>query len=144
MDNSFEKNPLPFPNTTKIEPIKFEDLFHTEVKEHSQSYFQGHLNTVNSIEDAKTSLFALFQHPDVASAHHISYAYTTGEGKHKTDGQNDEGETGASDILKTLIEEKQLTNIFLAVSRRHCGLNLGKRRFEIIRATALDVLSWKD
>ena len=50
VDNSFEKNSLPFPNSIQIKPIRFDDLLHTEVKEQSQSYFRGHLHAVNSIE----------------------------------------------------------------------------------------------
>ena len=144
VDNNFEKNPLCSAKVPQIDPIRFEDLIHTETKQYSQSYFQGHLNTVASTAEAKATLSALLQNPDVAKAHHIIYAYTIGEGKDKVDGHSDDGETGASDILKTLIEERRLTNTFLAVSRCHNGPNLGKRRYELMRSTALDALSKKD
>ena len=76
----------------------------------------------------------------MAKAHHISYAYSISDETGETSGQSDDGETGASELIKTVIEDKKLTNVFLAVSRLHNGPNLGKKRFEIIRATALDAL----
>ena len=97
-----------------------------------------------SIAEAKASLSALLQNPDVRKAHHIIYAYSTVDGNVTVDGHSDDGETGASNILKTVIEEKGLNNIFISVSRCHNGPNLGKRSFEIIRSTALDVLSRRD
>ena len=138
--NCFENNTLQLVHDPQITPIKFKDMVHTEIFEKSQSYFQGHVYTVNTTAEAAAARSALLQDPEVAKAHHISYAYLISDETGETSGQSDDGETGASEILRTVIEEKKLTNLFLAVSRLHNGPNLGKKRFEIIRTTALDVL----
>ena len=96
---------------------------------------------MKTIAEANASLATLLQNPDVAKPHHISYAYSITNEIEDVIGQSDDGETGTSDVLKTIIQERNLTNIFLSVSRCHNGPNLGKKRFEIIRATALDALS---
>ena len=139
---SFETNTLQMAKDQGSATFKYDDLAHTKTYEHSLSYFQGHVHKVKTIAEANASLAALLQNPDVAKAHHISYAYSiTNETENDCIiGQSDDGETGASDILKTIIQERGLTNIFLSVSRCHNGPNLGKKRFEIIRATVLDAL----
>ena len=144
VESSFERNTLSTASASEVRPVRFQDILHTEISEHSRSYFQGHLNTVSSISEAKASLSALHQNPDVAKAHHIIYAYSVLDGDNTVEGQSDDGETGASDILRTIIKEKRLNNLFLAVSRCHNGPNLGKKRFEIIKATALDIISRMD
>ena len=138
--NCFESNTLQDAHNPPINPIKFEDMVHTKIFEQSQSYFQGHVYTVNTVAEASAAWSALLQDPEVAKAHHISYAYSISDETGETSGQSDDGETGASELIKTVIEDKKLTNVFLAVSRLHNGPNLGKKRFEIIRATALDAL----
>ena len=144
VENNFERNSLSTASPPEIYPIRFQDILHTDVSEYSQSYFQGHLNTVTSIAEAKASLSALLQNSDVAKAHHITYAYSILDGGNTTDGQSDDGEIGASDILQTIIKEKGLTNIFVAVSRCHSGPNIGKKRFEMIKTAALNVISKMD
>ena len=139
--NRFENNTLQLAQDPEITLFKFEDLSHTEISEHSKNYFQGHAHMVNTLAEAKAAWSALLQNPEVSTAHHISYAYSMTTTTGDIAGQSDDGETGASDILSNIIQEKGLTNIFLAVSRHHNGPNLGKKRFEIIRATALDVLA---
>ena len=47
-------------------------------------------------------------------------------------GNDDGGEWAASKLLANLIEEKGCRNIFLAVSRKHAGPNLGAKRFGFI------------
>ena len=138
--SNFENNTLQMANDPDTTVTKFEDLSGTKTYEHSQSYFQGHAHTVNTIAEAKSSPGALLQNPDVAKAHHISYAYLITNEAGDAAGQSDNGETGASDISKTIIRERGLNNIFLAVSRCHNGPNLGRKRFEIIKTTALDAL----
>ena len=137
----FEKNSLLLNNMENDVSYKFEDMVHSEVIEESQSFFQGHTQEVNSMAEAQASYKALFQNQSTASASHISYAYVVGDGLNFLSGYSDDGETGASDVLKKLIHERSLKNVFFAVSRKHQGPNLGKRRFELIKSVASEVIS---
>ena len=51
-------------------------------------------------------------------------------------GNSDGGEWAPSKILSNIIEENGLTNIFLAVTRKHAGPNIGQKRFAIIADVA--------
>ena len=112
----FEKNSLLLNNMENNVSYKFEDMVHSEVIEESQSFFQGHTQEVNTMAEAQASYKALFQNQSTASASHISYAYVVGDGLNFLSGYSDDGETGASDVLKKLIHERSLKNVFLAVS----------------------------
>lgn len=59
----------------------------------------------------------------------------------KVQGNSDGGEWAASKILANLLEENLKTNIFLAVSRKHDGPNLGRKRFSIISQIGREVLN---
>ena len=56
-------------------------------------------------------------------------------------GNSDGGEWAASKILANLMEEKGKTNIFLAVTRKHAGPNLGQKRFQFISERGLEALN---
>ena len=139
--NPFENNSLLLNNMENDITYKFEDLTHSEVIEDSQSFFQGHLQRVYSREEAQASYRALYQNQNTASANHISYAYVVGDSVNVLSGYSDDGETGASYVLKEIIYERSLKNIFVAVSRKHLGPNLGKRRFDHIKSAAAEVIS---
>ena len=136
----FEEKPLSLTKSMNPTYFEYSDMTHTDVIEDSHSYFQGHSQTITSIPEANAAYSALLQNPDVASAHHISYAYSFASEHGITTGYNDDGETGAGKVLKMVIEQKSLENIFLAVSRHHNGPNLGRKRFDLIRSTALKVI----
>ena len=136
----FEENPLPATHSSLPTQVRYNNMIHTQVVEESGSYFQGHLKSINSLSEAAAAHSALLQDRDVARAHHIPYAYCVTLPTGVATGYSDDGEIGAGRILKSLIEENSLQNIFLGLSRRHEGPNLGRKRFDLVRSTALEAI----
>ena len=76
---------------------------------------------------------ALYQSSHVTNAHHLIYAYSVmDESGMKITSHSDDGEWAASRLLANLLTENSNSNIFIAVSRRHDGPNLGRQRFTYI------------
>ena len=104
------------------------------------SVFQRHYYPIHTKQDAMQMLRALHQN-DLAQSHHLIYAYRLLD----TDGQalsghSDDGEWGASNILKDLLQRHGQSNAILVVSRKFGGIKLGKQRFELIKQVAGEVL----
>ena len=101
---------------------------HTEILEENGSFFQGHAIKIASLAEAASAKEALFQLPSVSQCDHIIYAYSlTDHTGMKVQGNSDGGEWAASKILANLLEQNLKTNIFLAVTRKHEGPNLGQK-----------------
>ena len=126
-------------------PVNEAVVTHTNTKEENGSKFQGHAKTVHTITEAAAVKDALFQLPAVSQCDHVIYANSiTDISGIKISGHNDGGEWAASKLLANLIEERGLTNVFLSVTRKHDGSNLGQRRFALITEIgnrALDMLN---
>ena len=128
---AFAVNPLK--SSPESIPQKQSSMNHTWIKEIQGSSFQGHATSIVTIAEAAAAKDALFQLPSVSQCDHLIYAYsTTDSSGMKILGNDDGGEWAASKLLANLIEEKGCTNIFLAVSRKHAGPNLGAKRFSLI------------
>ena len=128
----FEKNPLPADNFNATAPISYNTMFHSDVKEYSGSSFQSHLLSVNNHQEAAAAHRSLLQHPRVAKADHIMYAYVANDHANPDStlqGFSDDGEYGGSRLLMKAIQRHSLSNVFLAVSRHHEGPNIGKKTF---------------
>ena len=97
------------------------------------STFQGHAVKIDSIKQAAAARDSLFQLSSVAYSDHVIYAYSvTDPSGMKIVGNSDGGEWAASRLITALIEEKDKTNVFVAVTGKHAGPNLGPKRFRII------------
>ena len=125
-------------------PMDYSSLQHSEVIERSGSFFQGHAIKVTTVQEAKAAHSALLQNHDVANAHHISYAYSVCESPGDptaptVTGYDDDGEFGASKVLKDILAKTK--NTFIAVSRVHNRPNIGKKRFQLIEMCANKALS---
>ena len=99
---------------------------------------------MTTVQEAKAAYLALLQNNEVATAHHISYAYTVPEkSKDATaitlTGHDDDGEFGASKILLDILTKTE--NTFIAVSRLHKGPNIGKKRFQLVETCANKALT---
>ena len=96
---------------------------------------------VHSIEDAVRARDALFQDLQVASADHLMYAYHV-DNEHGVfvTGNFDDGEIKGSQVICNYMQELNLENMFIAVSRAHNGPNIGKQRFDLIRQSCVEVL----
>ena len=145
VEDAFQKNPLA--TTPSSIPPPQTAIQHTPVREVNGSTFQGHAVQISSFRDAALARESLFQLPSVAQSDHLIYAYNIIDPSGmKIEGNSDGGEWAASRLLVTLIEEEGLKNVFLAVTRKHAGPNLGPQRFKIISEVAADALqntNWK-
>ena len=96
---------------------------------------------VHSIEDAVRARDALFQDLQVASADHLMYAYHV-DNEHGVfvTGNFDDGEIKGSQVICNYMQELNLENMFIAVSRANNGPNIGKQRFDLIRQSCVEVL----
>ena len=135
---TYEQNQLP---STKVFPWDYESLAHSDEIKLNGSVFQGHAAFVSSIEDAVRARDALFQDMQVASADHLMYAYhiDNEDGVFVT-GNFDDGEIKGSVVIANYLQQNELENVFLAVSRIHKGPNLGKQRFNLIRQSCNEVI----
>ena len=77
---------------------------------------------MKTITEANPFLASLLQNPNVSTAHHISYANSITNEMENVTGHSDDGDIGASDVLKTVIQEKGLSNIFQAFEKRDLKL----------------------
>ena len=117
-------------------------MAHTALKEVDGSIFQGHTTTVATIAEAAAAKDALFQLPSVSQCDHLIYAYSILDPSGmRIQGNSDGGEWAASKLLANIIEESGKTNIFLAVSRKHAGPNVGQKRFKLISEMGTETLN---
>ena len=115
--------------------INYEKLYHTDKIDEKNSIFQGHSLRVKTHNHAIAARNAILQNPDLAKATHIIYAYKFGDTQEiAQSGYCDGNEVGAAKSLMDLIEENNLTNIFICVTRIKNGFNIGPLRFTHINA----------
>ena len=136
----FEKNPLDM-MVACGEPVKFDNLVHSETIIEKGSVFQGHLYPTHTIAEATQALRSLAQNDDIAKNDHWIYAHNiTGmDGQVKCGYSNDE-EWKAGTILMELLKQKGLSEVILIVTRKYGGTNLGKKRFELIKKVAVNAI----
>ena len=138
--NPFNTNKLQCSPSSVIPPLS--SIQHTEILTIQGSHFQGHAKSIKSVKEAAQACESLFQSTHVANAHHVIYAYAVTEGSGMTiTGHSDDKEWSASTLILNLIKDQQRSNVFVAVSRRHDGLNLGPKRFSAISSTATKALN---
>ena len=139
VDTIFSENILKSSPTASVPSIS--SISHTEIQSIQDSHFQGHATRIGSVKDAAAAREALFQSSHVASSHHIIYAYVvTDESGMKISGHSDDGEWSASKIITNIMRKEGENNIFVAVSRRHDGPNLGPKRFTAISLAAANAI----
>ena len=105
----------------------------THSKEISQkdSHFRGHITKVQSLDQATAARNSMFQ--NFTNEHHITYAYSIKlDDEEVMTGNFDNKEIGGSKVLKELIDEKHLLNVFLCVTKVKNGPNIGPIRFDLI------------
>ena len=140
VENSFETNKLRSSPASTVPSVN--SISHTDIVVLQDSHFQGHACNVKSVKEAAGIRDALFQSNQVANSHHVMYAYVlTDESGMTISGHSDDGEWSASKLILNLIKENKQSNVFVAVSRRHDGPNLGPQRFTIISSVASKALS---
>ena len=141
VEGTFETNRLRSTPGSLV-PGSFNTISHTDIVSLKDSHFQGYATKLNasnvtSVKHAAETRDALFQSLQVANAHHVIYAYIVSDDSGMTiSGHSDDGEWSASKLILNLLKENGKSNIFVAVSRRHDGPNLGPQQFTTISAIA--------
>lgn len=141
LDSQFKKNPI---RNAPGNPVvqEYDNIIHSAPVIEQGSLFQGHADSICSLRDAQASHDALLQDFDVADGNHITYAYRLRDGSSRLMivGHSDDGEWTAGGRLASLLQERQADNVFIAVSRKYGGKDLGRRRFVLLRQVASDAL----
>ena len=134
----FETNSLPEMSSLSTNYI---NLHHTDTHVEQDSYFQGNLANISSIEQASAARSALFQETNFAQAKHLIYAYSFANSEGKTfSGYSDDCEIGGGLLKLKEIEEAKSINTFICVSRIKEGGNIGQKRFELIKTCANEAI----
>ena len=73
---------------------------------------------------------------------HAMYAYnfTDPEGNNRS-GYYDDGEWKGSTVLSSILEDRKLSDVILIVTRKFGGVFLGKKRFQLIKKAAAEVVN---
>ena len=108
---------------------------------YEDSSFQGHKISVETQDDIIPALHTIWSDIRVAIATHNIYAYRIkGVGSKVVEHYEDDGEWGAGRRLLTVLQEKDITNTLVCVTR-WCGKKLlGPSRFTHIVDAANEVL----
>lgn len=124
--------------------IHYEKLHHTDEINEKNSIFQGHSLRIKTRNHAIAARNAILQNPDLAQATHIIYAYKFGDADLAESGFSDDSEVGGGKIMMDLINESNLTNIFICVTRKKNGFNIGQLRFTHIKTCVNNLIHHYD
>ena len=143
IDTAFENNKLQFiPNLYPQKLLLQSIPYQTPVREINKSFLHGHAARVHSFKEAAADKQPLYQFSQIANSDHLIYAYAiTDENGIRTTGNSDNREWAASHLIADLISQTMETSIFIEVSRRHQGPNLGRRHFSVISQIAQEALT---
>ena len=105
--------------------------------------FQAHLYKIETTTDVQHCLNHIVENKKVAKASHphiFAYRLSCGESGAVSTGFDDDGESGAGKRLLALLENRDLENTLIAVTRWYGGSHLGGARFRAITNCAKQVL----
>ena len=118
-------------NEEQVNNICQTDIQDGQALEYKGSTFKGFILPTNShlhIDQAYMKLRLMYPH-----AKHIICCYSiTGMPRYEHEGYCDDNEHGGGKVLLSILKESNLQNVALFVVRLHSGLNIGKKRFELI------------
>jgi regulator of replication initiation timing len=117
-------------------------IVHTEHQTIEGSTFIGHAATIKSNTDIPAVLASLLQDRSIAQATHNAYAYRIGRlgSNNMKEGIKDDGEHGAGMVILKKLQESNVTNTIVVVSRFYGGKHMGARRFDCFKNCTDDVL----
>ena len=110
----------------------------SDIQSFKKCRFQAHLYTIETETDV-----ALCQKDITASKKHSKASHPHINGwilSNGVSGFDDNGESGAGKRLLTLLENRNLQNTFVAVTRWYGGSHLGGARFRAITKPAKEIL----
>uniref|UniRef100_A0A7E4VEM3 UPF0029 domain-containing protein n=1 Tax=Panagrellus redivivus TaxID=6233 RepID=A0A7E4VEM3_PANRE len=128
----------------EIPAVPVPEIYGTDTLLDRKSVFQAHIARIDSKEQAMAVLDTLMSNTKIARATHRIYAYRTFVTK---DGRNlalhdceDDGEHGAGAKLLQLLENMDVRDVMVVVTRWYGGIHLGPDRFKHILNKARQVI----
>ncbi len=109
---------------------------HTAVITKENSHFQAHTVNISSTDDVIPALKALCADTRIAGASHVMYAYRVGTQQHFVHNWEDDGEWGGGRWIMGAIQQHNVYNQLVCVTRWYGGRNMGKARFDTIKELA--------
>ncbi len=104
------------------------------------SSFQGHILKIDNQDLIQPSLMSLYKNSKIARATHNVYAYRIRHGGLLLENARDDGEYGAAAHILKLLQEKEVENVLIVVTRWKGGPNMGPRRMDMIKEAAKQAL----
>ena len=109
---------------------------HTEVRSEQDNHFQGHSVDIKNRDDVIPAIKALTADKRVAGASHVIYAYRLGDESRCISNWEDDQEWGAGRVVMNAIENNNVYNKLICVTRWSGPKHIGKRRFDLIKDAA--------
>jgi putative IMPACT (imprinted ancient) family translation regulator len=106
----------------------------------NKSKFVAHCAEIQTDQDFKNVMSTLLLDKKIQTATHNISAYRIKQGDDIIDFSNDDGETGASEYLLSLLRKSNVHNICVIVTRWYGGVKLGSERFRVITNCAQTLL----
>jgi len=99
-----------------------------------KSKFQAHLAQVYSVDEVSVVLKELMKNKKIREATHNMYAYRIRKSSQDSvqEGSNDDGETGAGSKMLYVLQQINVVNVLVVVTRWFGGIELGADRFKHI------------
>ena len=119
--------------TQSSEDIK---IHHTDITTAQGSGFQGHLATINNVNQKDHILHSLYANQQTARATHNIWALRIKDGDNYITTWEDDGEYHAGRLLADVLETSGVENTMLIVSRWYGGTHMGPKRFANIKKVA--------
>jgi len=115
-------------------------IYHGTPETDRKSKFQAHIAGVHSLDEVKLVMSELMKDKKIASATHNISAYRVLINGTMHDSRDDDGETGAGDILLYILDQLNCENIVVVVTRWFGGILLGPDRFKHIQNVARAII----
>lgn len=103
------------------------------------STFQGSSVNITSTDEIIPAIHAITKDTRSARGTHNMYAYRIKHGDNITEHFEDNGEYGAGRRILSLMQDNNMVGTLICVTRWHFGLNIGPKRFELIKKAAESV-----
>ena len=112
------------------------DVKRSDVSTYNESSFQGSQVRIKSFDDITPALHAIYRDPNTARATHNMYAYRVSSGSGVRGHFCDDGEHGAGKRILALMEQEDIVDTIICVTRWYGGQHLGPARFNYILEAA--------
>lgn len=113
---------------------------HTTLSSVEGSHYQGHVVSVNSVDDIVPAIHALCQEPSVAGATNLTYAYRIGNETRSISNYHDDGNWGSGREILHMLDQTNTFNQLVAVTRWCGSRTLSPSRFNQAREVAKEAV----